>query len=62
MLLVSCSSCARFSQLRANRMTPPVSGCARRRRSSALRVVPATSRIRGACSVMGRFKGQLLLN
>ena len=46
---VSSVSWRRLSQLRANRISPPVSGCSSRRRSSGLSARPAMSRTTGAC-------------
>ena len=48
--LVSSVSWRRFAQLRANRIKPPVSGCASRLRSAALRFKPSTSSTTGACA------------
>src|SRR5690606_38607452 len=46
-LRVSARNCSRLSKLRANKMTPPTSGCRRRRFSSLVRVAPAISTMTG---------------
>ena len=52
-------SCARSTQLRPNKIKPPVSGCAKRRRSVSLSAVPAMSKISGAWAT--GFMGQAVV-